>query len=222
MQASSPSERRYYQVVFIRMKDPPKFARYLELMAPVVRRYGGGLERMLLPEAIHAEGVAKPDAINVVFYDDRAAFIAFSHDPEFQAIVHLRSESIDMVGIGGLPSGGRATGDRLGERVYVLEIARFGSNGEAGYRSYEEEAEAAMRDYGYHVERVVAPDTIDGLSFTPDIVKVAFFDTRDGMDRLHQDPVHHRIEKELYPSAVAESVWVVSKVHPSMLAGPTA
>ena len=55
---------RYYQVVFIWMKDPVKFGRYHELLGPVVQRYGGDLERMLAPDTIYAEGMRKPDIVN--------------------------------------------------------------------------------------------------------------------------------------------------------------
>ena len=47
---------RYHQVVFIWMKDPETFSRYVELLRPLVEPYGGALERMLVPEAIHGEG----------------------------------------------------------------------------------------------------------------------------------------------------------------------
>src|SRR6266566_17648 len=89
-QGASPN--RYYQAVFIWMKDPVKFDRYVRLLGPVVRPYGGGLERRLIPDAIYAEGMPKPDSVNIVFYDSRAAFAAFDKDPEFAKIVRLRSE----------------------------------------------------------------------------------------------------------------------------------
>jgi uncharacterized protein (DUF1330 family) len=206
---------RYYQVVLIWMKDPPKFARYLEQMAPIVRRYGGSLERMLEPETIYGAGLSKPDTINVVFYDDREAFLAFNRDAEFQNIAHLRSESIDMIAIGGAATGGRVTDGGEPERLYTVEIARF--THEAAYRSYEQEAAPVMRGHGYQVERALAPDSTAGLGFTPDVVKVAYFESRDALDRLRRDPAHHRIENELYPSAVAESIRVFGRVHPSSL-----
>src|SRR6266516_818755 len=93
-QDATPS--RYYQVVFIWMKDPVTFGRYAALLDPVVRPYGGGLERRLVPDASYAEGRRKPAIINIVCYDSRAAFAAFEKDPDFAQIVHLRSESIDM------------------------------------------------------------------------------------------------------------------------------
>jgi uncharacterized protein (DUF1330 family) len=215
--SSPPVDVRYFQVVLINMKDPPKFARYRELMAPIVQRYGGALERALLPEAVYAEGVPKPDTVNVVYYDSRDAFSAFNADPAFQAIAHLRAESIRMAAVGGLVSGGAITSGDVRERLYTVELARFAASGAAGYRRYEEESDGVMRRYGYHVERVISPDSVAGLPFTPDIVKVAYFDAHDAMDRLHRDPAHERLEKELYPAAVAESIWLVAKVHPASL-----
>jgi uncharacterized protein (DUF1330 family) len=205
------SKTRYYQVVFIWLKDASKFARYLELMAPIVRRYGGELERSLAPETIYSAAIARPDTINVVFYDSREAFSAFNQDPEFQKVSHLRSESIDMLVVGGVPIGGRVDEGGVAERLYVLEIARFGAGGAAAYRSYEEQAEPVLRRFGYHVERVLAPDAVSGFSFKPDIVKLAYFDAHDGMEQLHRDPSHQGIEQELYPSAVVESIWITAK-----------
>src|SRR5919197_4992647 len=109
---------RYYQVVFIWMKDPVTFGRYAALVEPVVRPYGGGLERMLVPDAIYAEGMPKPDIVNIVFYDSRAAFAAFEKDPEFAKIVHLRSESIDMASVAGAPAGGELTQTDVADRLY--------------------------------------------------------------------------------------------------------
>ena len=199
-QDATPS--RYYQVVFIWMKDPVTFGRYAALVEPVVRLYGGGLERRLLPDAIYAEGMPKPDIVNIVFCDNRAAFAAFDKDPEFAKIVHLRSESIDMASVAGVPFGGEVTHRDTGNRLYLVELARFGPQGAAGYREYEEQAEPVMCRYGYHVERRLTPDSASGFPFQPDLIKVAYFDSPDGRERLHKDPAHLRIENELYPAAV--------------------
>jgi hypothetical protein len=63
------------------------------------------------------------------------------------------------------------------------------------------------------VERRLASDSASGFPFQPDLVKVTYFDTLDGMERLHGDSAHQRIENELYPAAVQRSVWVVGRVH---------
>jgi DNA-binding transcriptional LysR family regulator len=130
---------------------------------------------------------------------------------EFRAIEHLRTESIAMAALGGLPVGGEVASGDASERLYVLELARLGPHGIQGYRAYEQHAEPVMRRFGYHVERVLAADAVTGLPFAPDLAKIAYFDRRDGMDRLHQDPAHELIERELYPAAVAESIWVVAR-----------
>jgi uncharacterized protein (DUF1330 family) len=210
---------RYYQVVFIWMKDPVKFGRYRELLGPVVQRYGGDLERMLAPDTIYAEGMRKPDIVNIVFYDDRDAFTAFNKDPEFENIVHLRSESIDMASVAGLPIGGMVTQAELGKRLYLVEVARFGPQGAQGYQHYEAQAEPVMNRYGYHVERRLSADSVAGFPFKPDLVNVAYFDSPDGMERFHTDAAHHHIENELYAAAVQQSIWVVGRVHPMMLGG---
>lgn len=209
----SNAETRYYQVVFLWTKDPAKFGRYLELATPVVDRYGGALERMLMPDVIYAEGVQKPDIVNIVYYDSREAFHALHQDPDFKKIVHLRSESVDLFAIDGAPLTGAVSSEALNKRLYLLEVAKLRA-GLAGYRRYEEQADPVMSRYGYHVERVMSAEDASGFSFRPDIVKVAYFDEQDGMERMHKDPEHGRIENDLYPSAVEKSVWVIGRVHP--------
>jgi uncharacterized protein (DUF1330 family) len=207
----------YYQLVFIQVRDAEKFGRYLGRMRPIVLRYGGALERMLAPEVVYAEWMAKPDAVNVVYYDDKEAFQAFNRDPAFREIEHLRAESIEMRVVSGVPISGEVAPGDAGDRLYVVEVARYGARGVDGYRAYEAEADPVMARYGYHVERVLAPDAAVGFPFEPTLVKVAYFDRASGMDRLHQDPAHERLEKELYPAAVSQSVWLIGRVHPSTL-----
>jgi uncharacterized protein (DUF1330 family) len=174
---------------------------------------------MLAPDTIYAEGMPKPDIVNIVFYDDRDAFAAFNKDLEFEKIVHLRSESIDMVSVAGFPISGTVTQEALGKRLYLVELTQFGPQGAQGYQQYQEQAEPVMSRYGYHVERRLAPDMVSGLPFKPDLVNVIYFDSPDGMERFHTDAAHHRIENELYRAAVQQSIWVVGQVHPMMLGG---
>jgi uncharacterized protein (DUF1330 family) len=215
--AKGSATSRYYQVVFIWMKDPITFGRYRELLGPVVQRYGGDLERMIAPDTLYAEGMRKPDIVNIVFYDNRDAFAAFNRDPEFKQIVHLRSESIDMASVAGVPIGGMVTQDELEKRLYLVEVARFGPQGAKGYQHYQEQAEPVMKRYGYHVERRLVPDSVSGFPFKPDLVNIAYFDSPDGMEQFHTDAAHQHIENELYGAAVQQSIWVVGRVHPMML-----
>jgi uncharacterized protein (DUF1330 family) len=212
---SNEHSERYYQLVFIGLKDPAMFHRYCELSAPIVRPYGGALERMLAPTAIHADAVAKPDIVNVVYYDSRDAFRDLSRDPAFREVLPLRSASITMATVDGPSRRGAVVPGDPATRHYLVEVARYGARGARGYEEYEAEVEPVMARYGYHVERVLVPDDVSGFPFRPDVVKIAYFDTADGMDRLHRDPAHARIETELYPAAVQQSVWVVGGVHPS-------
>jgi uncharacterized protein (DUF1330 family) len=200
---------RYYQLALLWPTDPPKFGHYCQLAAPIVAPYGGGLERQFTPATIHATGMTRPDTINLVYYASKQAFEAFVADEAFRAIVHLRSESTRMLSVEG-------SSVRVGppasaaDALYVIEIARFAAGGADAYQAYEREAEPIMARYGYHVERVLRAESAGGLSFEPDIVKVAYFESADGVARLEADPAHARIEAELYPKAVAESIWITA------------
>ena len=214
-----PALSRYYQVVFIWMRDPETFGCYCDLARPVVAPYGGMLERMLLPEAVVGDGMAKPDIVNIVFYDSGAAFAALDADPQFQRIVPMRTASIDMASIEGRPIGGASSQERVEDRRYLVEVAQFGPLGSRGYADYEAQAEPLMSRHGYRVERVLRPDAASGFPFTPDVVKVASFDGA-GLEAWHQDEAHQRVAQELYPAAVRQSIWLTGRVHPATLNTP--
>lgn len=207
-------ESPLYQLVLLWLRDAPRFETYCELAAPVVRPYGGALDLQVLPTAIYADGLERPDVVNLVHYASRVAYRDFLRDQRFLDIVHLRSSSVSMISVegesireGDVPAPGA-------DAVYLVEIARFGSAGALAYRKYEEEAEPVFARYGYRVGRVLRPESSAGLAFTPDIVKVAYFDSAEGLARLHADPAHGRLEGELYPAAVDASVWLVGSSAP--------
>jgi hypothetical protein len=206
-------ESNYFQLFLIWLRDTPMFDRYQHDVAPVARRYGT-VERSLTPTEIYAIGLRCPDIANVTVAPSRQAVLDLAADPEFQAVVGLRTDSTTLARVAGTSTFGHVTEDGLAERVYLVELARFGPAGEAGYRAYEREADAFMEPYGYRVERVLVPDESAGLPFKPDLVKVAYFDDPAAMGRMHEDPGHHRIEEELYGAAVAESVWLTAKPRP--------
>jgi uncharacterized protein (DUF1330 family) len=199
----------YYQLVLLWLEDAARFETYCHLLHPVVESYGGALDVQLRPNAIHAAGLERPDVVNFVHYSSRAAYGEFLADQRFRDIVHLRSTSTRTMSVEGTASK-RARG-RPAERgaLHVVEIARFGPRGISAYRQYEEEAEPVMARYGYQVVHELHPDSASGFGFAPDIVKVAYFDSQENIDRLNGDPAHSRIETELYPAAVAESVWII-------------
>lgn len=207
--AQTNDDDRYFQLVFLWLTDRPKFARYVEQITPFAVQYGARLDRQVKADTFVAEGLDSPDVVNLVSSPDREAFDAFHRDEGFQKVVHLRSESTRMASAQGRSSRGEvARGDAKG-RLYLVELATYGDGGEAAYRAYEAEAEPVMARYGYHVERVFRPDQASGFPFVPDVVKVAYFDAADGMERMHGDPMHAKLENELYPKAVKTSVWVL-------------
>lgn len=215
---TGPVSDRYYQLVFITVGDHGKFARYLELLRPVVKPYGGALERMLAPETVFGDTMAKPEIVNIVYYDDKRAFESFNVDPEFRKIEHLRAESIQMSVVGGRAIAGEMSESHLAERIYLVEVARY-REGIEGYLGYAAESAAFVTGYGFHTERVLRAETQQGFGFEPTLVRVAYFDTADGFDRMQMDPAHERFDR-LYADATSDSVWLSARVHPSML-GPS-
>jgi uncharacterized protein (DUF1330 family) len=217
--------RRYYQLVFIWLRDLAMFQRYLQLARPVVERYGGALERMLAPTSVSAENVTKPDIVNVVYYEDEFAYYRMNGDPEFREVVPLRSQSIDMLTIEGNPreetqSLADLAREDLGRRLYRVEIVRFGTRGAGGYRAYEEASVPILEEYGYRVERTLSVDSASRCPFQPDLVKIAYFDRRDGLARVEQDARHRRLERDLYPAIVAQSMLLLGEVHPMSIGEP--
>jgi uncharacterized protein (DUF1330 family) len=208
---STTEPDRYYQLVLLWLKDPPTFHKYCGLLAPVVELYGAGLERQITPANIFGGELERPDLVNFVYYASRAAFTAFHRDEQFQKIVHLRTESTSLASVEGTTIRAEPAEGDASKRLYLIEIARFGPGGPDAYRAYEAEAEPIMKRYGYHVQRVLRAESAHGFPFTPDLVKVAYFEGPDGMDRMHGDPAHGRIENILYPAATSASVWIIGR-----------
>lgn len=198
---------RVYSVYLIWIRDREKWDRYRELVAPIARRYGA-VERSLVPNKVYFEGHTAPDLVNVVYSDSGAQLDNLAKDPAFQRIVHLRSESVDMMSVHADAIGGAVSNAAIERRAYLLEIAQFGPEGAAGYQRYESESEPVLRRYGYHVERVLrVHERSPGFAFEPQLVKVAYFEEADGMAKMEADAEHARIEA-LYPLAVKASIWI--------------
>lgn len=165
----------YYHLWLIWLRDKEMFDRYQTAVAPVAARYGA-VERSFVPLEMYGWGIARPDIVNVVTTREEDSLAAMDADPEFQAVVSLRTDSVDLVRVGGVTERGSVDDAGLAERRYLIEVARFGEGGVAAYRDYERAAETLMTPYGYHVERVFrSAGDVDGLPFTPDLVKVAHF-----------------------------------------------
>ena len=204
------ADERWYQLVIIWLRDPAKFQEYAEALAPVVTRYGGMADQVFTPTAIHPHGLELPDVVNLVHYDTKQAFTAFSADPAFHRIRHLREESIDMLAFGGRMRQ-RMPAVVTAERVFGIEIARFRGGDPAAYRRYEAEGEPVMRSHGFHVDYVLDLDA--DLDDSPasqryDLVKVSSFPSLRDKAGFERDPAHDRIETSLYPAAIDNVIWL--------------
>lgn len=206
-ESEKASQPRHYGVYLIWIKDPDKWQRYRELAAPIARRYGA-VERTLRADKIFLEGRTPPDLVNIVYSPSRADFAKLDDDEAFRKIVHLRTESTDLMYLQGESLAGEVSQEGIDQRMYLVEIANFGPAGAPAYHRYEAESEPVLQRYGYHVERVLnVREHSPGWPFEPDLVKVSYFDQRDGMSRMEADPEHGRIEA-LYPSVVKDSIWI--------------
>lgn len=201
-------DARLFQLVLLNINDPETFQRYLAQAGPSIARYGGAPEAIVEPDQFMGEGLDRPHMANFVYYDSPEAFEAMHRDPEFVEASKLRTASIDMVSVEGQSIGGEGPSAPTEGRLYLIEVAKFGEGGADAYAEYERMANPVMARYGYHVERVLRVSSVSGFPFEPDIVKVAFFDSADGMKKMEQDPAHGDIEGG-YAGVVEQSVWVI-------------
>jgi uncharacterized protein (DUF1330 family) len=111
---------RFYHVVLISVRDSDLFERYQTTVAPVALDYGG-IERQLLPEQVYAEGVQRPDIVNVVYGRSPDFLRRLDADPRFQAVVSMRSDAIDMISI----TGDIGRGHSVPFRPDLIKIAYF-------------------------------------------------------------------------------------------------
>jgi uncharacterized protein (DUF1330 family) len=204
----------WHQLVLLWIRDPARFQDYLTAMAPIVSRYGGAADRLFAPTALHAEGLSTPDAVNLVHYDNRAAFAAFTNDPDFQQIKHLRDESVDLLSFEGRLARKRPAPPDP-QRVYGIEIVRFLDGSREAYERYEREGESVMARYGFQVEYVLDIDTTSTVDRRFDLVKVSSFPSSAQRVAFETDPTHAQIEQELYPAAVSDLIWIDATLRPA-------
>ena len=70
------------------------YARYGEAVAPLLRKCGGRVLYMGQPDEL-VIGRERWDSVLLVEYPSRGAFIGMVTSPEYQAIQHLRDESLE-------------------------------------------------------------------------------------------------------------------------------
>jgi uncharacterized protein (DUF1330 family) len=206
------ADERHYQLVLIWLKDRATFQEYLRLLPPIVTRYGGAADRSFRPTAIWAEDLELPGIVNLVHYDDKASYERFERDPDFQEIEHLRRESVDLMSCEGRLVRANPSRAGLAERVYHIELVRYRDGSPAAYQRYEREGEAAMSEYGFDVEYVLAIDPDPAGSREFDLAKISYFPTTNALADFEKDPRHKEIEAELYPAAVERAVWITAAI----------
>ena len=197
----------FYQLVFIYMKDPAKFQEYAQKLGPVVSKYGGFAERIIMPESIYPDSIDKPDMVNIVYYDSEEAYRQFEKDPEFLALKPLRAQAIDMKGINARPSGGQLIDGDLQNRPYMVELAYFKDGNPQGFEAYKKKATPLMREFGFRTERSLEPVSVFGGIKKPDVVNIHFFEDEAQRAQFESDPRHAEVEG-LYSAAIEDLIWI--------------
>lgn len=203
--------RTYHQLVFLWVRDPAVFAEYLRDLPPIVARYGGAADLSLRPTTIWANGLALPDVVNLVHYDDRDAYRRFNADPDFARIEPLRAASVDLLTYEGYLTTADPSPDGSAGRVYGVELASYLDGTGEAYRTYEERGETRMREYGYRVEYVLAAETAPATRPRPDVIKISSFPDEAARTAFDADPAHGEIEEKLYPAATDQVVWITAR-----------
>jgi uncharacterized protein (DUF1330 family) len=120
---------RYYQLVLIWVRDTEMFGEYLRLLPPVVARYGGAGDRSFEPTSVQGAGLELPHIVNLVHYDSKEAYQRFNEDPDFQAIAHLRSGSVDLMSFEGRLRRADPSPDGLADRSYLIDVTTRAGDG---------------------------------------------------------------------------------------------
>ncbi len=206
---------RYYQVVMIWVKDPQKFQEYSEKMAPIVTKYGGAGERIITPVSTFyggstGESLDQPHMVNIVYYDSKEAYERFVNDPDFKKIVHLRDQSIEMVGIGGTAVGGELKGGDASKRLYMLEFAYFKDGNGDNYKKYTKASKGFNKRFDMNSERILQPDDVFGDIEMPDRVTIKYLGDGSKRAAMESDVDHEKVER-LYGEAIRDLVWVEGK-----------
>lgn len=207
-----PVPGKYFQVVMIWIKDPAKFQDYGQKVGPIVAKYGGNAERIISPvESFYggttAKGFEAPHMVNIVYYDSKEAYVAFENDPEFLKIKHLRTESIEMAGIGGTVLGGELNLQEVANRLYMIEFAYFSDEEGKKYKKYEQKARSFNERSGLHRERILRPDARFGDIDLPDLVSIKYIEKAEYKAKMEADKDHPKVEKR-YGEAIRDLIWI--------------
>ncbi|WP_223034075.1 DUF1330 domain-containing protein [Hanstruepera marina] len=208
-------EDKYYQVVLIWVKDPLKFREYGEKMRPIVQKYGGSTERMINPvtsiySGSYGSSLSQPNILNIVYYHNKEAYENFNKDPEYQSLIPLRDEAIDIVGVGGKSIEGKLIKGEASKRLYMIEFSYFSDSDGSKYKLYKKNSLEFYNRNGVELERSIAPSEVFGnIIDLPNIVNISYIKSGDS-SQLQKDSEHHSIQGA-FRQAVSNTVWIEGK-----------
>ena len=95
------ADEKFYVVRLLWINDPEGFDEYQGQARPAFARHGVTIERWIETAGIEGDGMEKPDAIVVTWFEDEAAFRAFEEDPDFKRASEIRNKAATLVTITG-------------------------------------------------------------------------------------------------------------------------
>lgn len=86
-----------YMIIDSTVKDRKKYQHYIDLVAPIVEKYGGRYH--VRGENVRYLGTWKPDRIIVIEFPTEDNIQRWLASPEYKAIAHLREEGAETQSI---------------------------------------------------------------------------------------------------------------------------
>lgn len=209
-----PKTKKYYQVVLVWVKDPQKYQEYVQKLGPVVSKYGSQAERIVSPVSTFfavkkADELSKPDMVNIVYYESKAAYQKFENDPEFLALKDLRAEAIDIAGIDGeaidnapVLSGG------VEDRLYMIEFLNY--KNKKTYEDYLVKTKDYYKRHQLITERAFKVDRSFGNIERPHVVNIKYLKKASKRPEMESDKEHAQVEK-LYGEMLTDLIWIEGK-----------
>lgn len=184
-----------------------RLAQFAQRAAPLFRRYGVEVDRVLTPvgkgSLVGENPHEVPDLIQVLSMPSLDRFQAYTSDPEYQKLAKERDMGVRrMVAVLGTPLSAidaTTSTSPLNERRYGVAFARFKPGGQAGMLEFNRRASGLFARHGMHVEamvdtvRILAPIGAPLEAFAPERVVVFFLDSAAAMPAYLADPEYRQL-----------------------------
>jgi len=206
-------EERYYQVVFVKIKDNAKYGEYITKLTPIISKYGARAERVIQISSFFdshkGEKMDQPHVINIVSYKSKKAFEQFEKDPEFSKLQSLRNQAIEISGINGSSKAKKFIDGEASNRVYMVEFVNYKKK--KMYNKYLKKAKRLYSRHNHHTELTLQPDSYFGnLKEMPNLVNIMYYDNAASKENMQKDKNHKEVENS-YAAAVSGLIWVEGK-----------